>query len=148
MDKNHINYVEELNQLWHKLIELTQFKQYEDKYSHLRELSTVEIGIINMVAYKPDVIFREICEAFDLPKSSLTSIIDRLEKWRYLKRTISSRDRRSYGLELTDIGLEAQKEHLSYEYETMSGIINALDTQGEKQEFITLLGKIVTKLDR
>lgn len=145
---DQLNYTETLNILWHKLMKLNENKYMDQKYKRLKELSTVEIGIINVVSLKPDIIFREICEEFDLPKSTLTNIIDRLENHGYLKRTISQIDRRSYGLKLTEEGILVEKEHIDYENEMLSGLFNALDTEEEKRMFLNLVEKIVKKLER
>lgn len=142
-----LNYVEKLNTQWHKLMKLTESKEIEQKYKEFKELSTVEIGIISMVYHKPDIIFRDICDELDLPKSTLTNIIDRLEKWGYLKRTISQRDRRSYGIELTEKGFLIQKEHTGYEYDILSRLLNALDTDEEKKTFLNLMDKIIGNLE-
>ena len=61
--------------------------------------------------WKPDIILKEIVEILGIPGSTLTSAVDRLEKRRLLRRAISQRDRRSFGLELTDEGRIAQQEH-------------------------------------
>ena len=94
----------------------------------------------------PDVILGEIISSLDIPKSTLTSAIDRLEKRKYINRIISKRDRRSYGLELTEEGQLAQKEHIDLEYMAYGRILNALDTEEEKQELFKLLKKIINNI--
>jgi ubiquinone/menaquinone biosynthesis C-methylase UbiE len=82
---------------------------------------------------KPDVILGEIVSILNIPKSTLTNAVDRLEKRNYINRIISKRDRRSYGLELTEEGHLAQKEHLDFEYTVYGRILNALDTDEENK---------------
>lgn len=148
MEKTNNEYIDSFNKLWHRAIGLTQFRKTEQHFLKLKELSTVEIGIIRMVSQKPDIIFKEICEAFDIPKSTLTNIIDRLEKRGYLKRIISQRDKRSFGLELTEAGISIQKEHLDYENEVLNTIINTLDSDDEKKMLLNLISKIINKLEK
>ena len=46
----------------------------------------------------------------------LTSMIDRLEKKNLIKRAISTKDRRSYKLELTEEGRKTQVEHDKFDH--------------------------------
>ena len=136
----------QLNELWHQFIIVMDYHDLEERYAKLNELSTIEIGVINLINQRPDIIFREICEHFQIPKSSLTSIVDRLEKKNYLQRVISKRDRRSFGLVLTEEGQAVQKEHDSFEYEICNRILCSLDTEEEKAVFIASLTKILAGL--
>ena len=63
----------------------------------------------------------------------LTSMIDRLEKKNLIKRAISTKDRRSYKLELTEEGRKTQVEHDKFEAEFYARIINSLDTYEEME---------------
>lgn len=145
---DHTNHIELLSKLWHRLVKLTQYQEMEWEFERIKDLSPLEIGIISLVSRRPDIIFREICEEFCLPKSTLTNVIDRLERRRYLKRTISQRDRRTFGLELSEEGALAQKEHLEYEKKIYSKIINALESEEDKLMLLSLVGKIVENLEK
>ncbi len=59
-----------------------------------------------MVAKKSDIIMKDICTSLDMPKSTLTNMVNRLERKGYLNRTISRRDLRSYGLALRARGTD------------------------------------------
>lgn len=63
----------------------------------------------------------------------LTSMIDRLEKKNLIKRAISTKDRRSYKLELTEEGRKTQVEHDKFETEFYARITNSLDTYEERE---------------
>ena len=75
-------------------------------------------------------------------------MINRLEKRKMIKRTISSRDRRSYRLVLTEEGIQAQKEHLGLEERVYGSIMKCLDTCEEREELLKLMRKIVHNLKR
>nr|WP_026882607.1 MarR family transcriptional regulator [Clostridium akagii] len=143
MDKKKNEQIQEFSDLWHVMIKKSNFRKVEKKYSRINGLTTIEISIISIVSEKPDVILREICAFIDIPKSTLTNAVDRLEKRNYINRVISKRDRRSYGLQLTEEGQLAQKEHLDFEKTIYGRMLNALDTDEEKQELFKLLRKIV-----
>lgn len=147
MDNEKIKQVEEFSRLWHEMIKKSDFRKVEEQFPRISGLTTIEISIISIVSKNPDVILREICTYLDIPKSTLTNAIDRLEKRNYLNRIISKRDKRSYGLELTEEGYLAQKEHIDFEYTVYGRLLNSLDTEEEKQELFKLLRKIVNNFD-
>lgn len=136
-----------LNELWHRSLRLPLLNELEAKYPRLQDLSPVEIGILNLLHYQPEVIFREIGERFYLPKSSLTNLADRLEKRGLVRRVISPRDRRSFGLELTAEGQAAQDEHEAYEREVCGRILGALGQPAAQEQFLDLLEKLIAGLE-
>lgn len=139
-------HIELLGNLWHRIIKLSQHVRLKNTYEVLQELSTIEIGVINIIAQQPDVIFKEICDALGLPKSTLTNIIDRLEKKGLVERATSQKDRRAYSLRLTGKGWRAQQEHIDFEQLVLEKIIDALDTEEEKKLLLELIDKVVVKL--
>ena len=142
MDKKCKGQVDELNKLWHRMLVESNYEDIESKYSNIQELSTNEIAIIRIISEKEEVIIKDILEVLKLPKSTLTSIIDRLEKRNLIVRAISKRDRRSYKLELTEKGKIAQDEHIKFEEEVYGNIIVSLDTYEEREELLKLIRKI------
>ncbi|BCZ48187.1 MarR family transcriptional regulator [Clostridium gelidum] len=146
MDKKCKGQVDELNKLWHRMLVESNYEDIESKYSNIQELSTNEIAIIRIISEKEEVIIKDILEVLKLPKSTLTSIIDRLEKRNLIVRAISKRDRRSYKLELTEKGKIAQDEHIRFEEEVYGKIMISLDTYEEREELLKLIRKIVDNI--
>ncbi|WP_160673187.1 MarR family winged helix-turn-helix transcriptional regulator [Clostridium sp. C8-1-8] len=142
-----IKQIEEFSELWHVMMKKSKFHDIEDQFPRIKGLTTTEISIISIVSKNPEVILGEICAELDIPKSTLTSAIDRLEKRKYINRIISKRDRRSYGLELTEEGVLAQKEHIDFEYKVYGKLLNSLTSFEERAELIRLLKTIVTNID-
>ncbi|QXE20860.1 MarR family winged helix-turn-helix transcriptional regulator [Clostridium sp. 001] len=147
MNKSNKKQIEEFSELWHQIIKKSNFRNVEDQFQRLNGLTTIDISIINIVSKNSDVILGEIVLALDIPKSTLTNAINRLEKRNYINRIISKRDRRSYGLKLTEEGHLAQKEHLDFEYMVYGRLLDALDTDEEKQELFKLFRKIINNLE-
>ena len=121
----------------------SNYKDIESKYPNIQGLSTNELAIIRIISEKEEVIIKDILEALNIPKSTLTSIIDKLEKRNFVIRAISKRDRRSYKLELTEKGKVIQDEHIKFEEEVYGKIMISLDTYEEREDFLKLLRKIV-----
>lgn len=148
MDKECKRQVDELNKLWHVMLTEPEYNEIEKKYENLQELSTTEISVIRIISEKEDVIIKDIVDTLRLPKSTLTSIIDRLEKRNFIVRAISDRDRRSYKLELTEKGRKVQDEHMKFEDEVYGTIILALDTFEEREELLKLIRKISINISK
>jgi DNA-binding MarR family transcriptional regulator len=70
-------------------------------------------------------------------------VIDRLEKRNLLTRVISKRDRRSFGLLLTDEGKRLYLEHQKAEQMMWTKILSALENDEETELFLNLIKKIV-----
>lgn len=143
---NSKKYVDSFSKVWHKVLKFSYGNQVSEKFKELKQLSHIEISIISLIYNNPDIIIREICDEIDVPKSSMTSMIDRLEKKNYLTRVISKRDRRSFGLKLTKEGMKIQTQHEKYEEEIFNYVINSLDTEEEKETFIKLTDKIANNM--
>lgn len=147
MDDKSEQYVDLLTKFWNKMFKVANYNTLQNQFEELKELTPREIGIIGLTYDKPDIILREICDFLNVPKSSMTSMIDRLEKRDYVKRVISNRDRRSFGVELTDKGRKVQNQHEQYEKMILKKVINSLDTDGEREIFLKLVDKITNNIE-
>lgn len=114
----------------------------------LKGMIQLDLHILKLIAERPDIILKEICDELDIPNSTLTSAINRLEKRGLLKRTISQRDRRSYGLEMTQKGWEIHEQHESVDRWIAQKVRDALGNEEEVQTFISLLEKVSHNFDR
>ena len=117
-------------------------------YSKLSGLSTEEIGVLRILCQQPDKIMKEIGEELNIGKSTLTGIIDRLEKRGYLRRVINPRDRRSFGLEITRQGKAAQREHVRVEADLYGDIAAFLQENGALDAYLDLSQKLLDTLEQ
>ncbi len=60
-----------------------------ERFQELSGFTPVEIRLLSMVESKKDMLLRDFLEAAKIPKSTLTSMVNRLEKRDYLKRVIN-----------------------------------------------------------
>ena len=109
-----------------------------------RDVSKVELHILLWVQFNPDTNIGDIKERLDLPSSTLTSIINRMEKKKYLRRTIGE-DKRTYGLEILEEGLRICEEQDKVVRMIAGAIMNAL-THEEQITFTQLLYKVSDSL--
>ena len=140
--------IDKLDELWHVFIFNFQNKSTGLWGEELKDATTIEISILNNIDNNPDVMLKEIKEMLDIPSSTLTSAVDRLENKQLVARTISKRDRRSFGLQLTNKGKEAQNKHISAEKELFKNILMSLDSNQERRQFIESLNKIKNQLSK
>jgi DNA-binding MarR family transcriptional regulator len=138
--------IENLDKIYHMLVASMQKTSEELWQGKLQGISTIEMSILSIVEKKPDVILKEITQILGIPASTLTSAIDRLEKRGLLARVISKRDRRSFGLALTEDGILAQQEHRQSEALLWQKILGAFDTKEERSELMRLLAILAEKL--
>lgn len=132
--------IEKLNYLWHIVGNQLKEEMSNEKYSYITGLSMVEMSILQIIEKNPKIIFKEICTQLGLPKSTLTSAVNRLEKRGLVKRNPLQQDKRAFFLELTASGFEAQREHVLIEYVVFERLLQGLEEQEEKT-FVALLSK-------
>lgn len=135
-----------LNTLWHEMIDGIGTAIPEEQYPGFRQLSTLEIGVIGILSRQPDCKMKDISTRLHISKSTLTSVIDRLEKAGFLRRIINPLDRRSFTLQLCEKGETVQQEHETYEEMMFGRIMSALENKQDKEDFLRLFGKIVKNL--
>ncbi len=111
-------------------------------------ISPMDLHIIRMTAENPDVILKDIRDDLEIPQSTLTSTVDRLEGRGLIERIISRRDRRSYGLKLTAKGRKTHSEHERIDREGAALILEALGSEREAKRFIKMLSKICRRFDK
>lgn len=129
--------------MWHEILMNSSTKREVEKYPELMQCSPIEMQIIIMTGSTSDLLLKEYVSNLHIPKSTLTSIISRLEKQQFIKRVISEKDLRSYSLVLQERGEIFFKKYLAYQKDIGDRILQGLDAK-EQQQLITLLTKIST----
>ncbi|WP_052309956.1 MarR family winged helix-turn-helix transcriptional regulator [Methanocella arvoryzae] len=109
-------------------------------------LTPLDLHILAFIEARPDVILKELRNYLDVPNSTLTGLIDRLEKKGLIERVISGRDRRSFGLKLTAKGADLRKEQQQVRLASASKMLGALDSDEERRAFVGMLNKIGDRL--
>ncbi|MBI5931097.1 MAG: MarR family transcriptional regulator [Chloroflexi bacterium] len=144
---NQVTQTEEVSNLLHQMTWGIRLDQLGTWSKALRGMAQLDLHILKLIAERPDIILKEICEELHIPSSTLTSAINRLEERGLLNRVISRRDRRSYGLELTDKGWAIKAEHDRVDQMIAAKVIQALDNEAEVATLVNLLIKIVQHFD-
>ena len=132
----------------HMLINVVRFDSIEILAPKLKGIPYIDLSMLQLLTWNPDITLKEIRNTFRIPSSTLTSIINRLEKKGYITRTISPHDRRSFILKMTAKGKEINKEHEKVDKIVSRTILEALPSQTEREQFIELINLIVTNIKK
>lgn len=132
--------IKKLNYLWHIVGSQLREEMYKPDYNNINGLTMVDLSILQTIEEHTDIIFKDICQILRIPKSTLTSAVNRLEKKNLVKRKVSQKDKREYYLELTELGSQAQREHILTEHAVFSQLLRGL-SEAESKRFISLFSK-------
>jgi DNA-binding MarR family transcriptional regulator len=139
-------HIEVVNDLLHQMLFGLRLDRPGTWSRELDSILPVDLHTLKLVSERPNIILKEIRDELKVPHSTLTSIINRLEKHGVLRRVISSRDRRSYGLELTPKGEQLQEEHDRVDRMIATELLGTLDNESERETLIKLLSKVGQRL--
>jgi Transcriptional regulators len=138
--------IEALSKIHHTFYYKMLHSSYEDRFPKIKGLTPLEMGVLGVLSDNPGAMLREIADILAVSKSTLTSVVDRLERRGYVNRAISKKDRRSFELILTEDGTAAQREHIASEHELYGKIAGGLDSPEEVGALIALLEKVADRL--
>lgn len=88
-----------------------RFKAGEETFASRLEISQKELALLHALATAGPMITKELGGRFGVPVSTMTGLVDRMEKRGLIRRLPNRRDRRSIELEATPAGAMALKEH-------------------------------------
>ena len=131
----------------HELIYVMISSKFMNEYSDkTKGISMMDFRVLRVVAENPEKQIRDLLCILKIPNSTFTSVINRLEKRGILKRVISPEDRRSFNLEITDIGKCVQEEHMKFDYNIARKYLEATENEEEKKFLIKFLKKLANSL--
>ena len=104
-------------------------------------LNTTEFAVLELLYHKGDQPIQKIGEKVLLASSSITYVVDKLEKKDLIKRQPCPEDRRVTFAVITDQGQELMNEIFPNHKEALQEIFDGLDGQ-EKEQLIKQLKKL------
>lgn len=126
------------------LLHIDQPEQYSDV---LRDFRILDLHVLALLAEYPGIKLTEICSRLDIPNSTLTSIIDRIEKKGLIKRVLNPSDRRSFGFEITKAGDQIVAEHDRVHSLIANRILSFLD-ETEKEALFKIFVKVENEIKK
>jgi len=101
----------------------------------------LDLHMLQVIADRGEVEVKALREHFRLPRSSVTSVINRLEERGLIVRRIHPHDRRSYLLAVTAAGQKVQEEHSQRDRQMARSFLLPL-SRAERAMLVELLGKV------
>jgi MarR family transcriptional regulator, organic hydroperoxide resistance regulator len=136
---------DEVNRAFHRVLHILLSHRQEFVDERLHGLTFAELHIVIAACERSDLILKELREELNVAQSTLSSMVSRLERKGFVRREISSRDMRSYGLQGTARGRRIVEEHHKLDAQQARELAQALTTD-ECTEFVGLLDKIADSL--
>jgi DNA-binding MarR family transcriptional regulator len=126
-------------QILHRLIHL--FKAKEEWQIKLTGLSAKELYVLEHIREDNAWRFNDFAENYRIKPSTLTNIIERLEKRGLVERVRSEDDRKAVYLHCTSQGKEVVKKHIEEDKLFFSSMLSKLEPT-ETEQFISLIRRI------
>ncbi len=128
-----------------KMVKFIEKKLYEKELFNL----VPSYGNILTVLYDHNgtLSMKEIGSLLGKEKSTITAIVDKLEKLGYVSKIKSEKDRRTTYVCLTEMGKDIEKKFEEISFDVQSTAYNNF-TQEEKREFLRLLKKMNQNFDK
>ena len=120
------------------------FKQMLKEYG-IKELNPGQGRILFALWQKDGVSIRELSTKTQLTKSTLTTMLDRLENTGFLKRGLDEDDRRIFRVKLSEKSKRLQKKYVDVS-KKMTEVFYGTLTEEEIDEFESYLKKILDNL--
>lgn len=122
------------------------FKADETLFADRLEVSERELALLRALAAQGPMITRELAGRFGVPLSTMTGVVDRMEKKGLVRRLPHRRDRRAIELEATPAGTLALREHARTLESMAHGMLEAL-SERDQQALIAVLRRMRSAIE-
>jgi len=123
----------------------SRFKQTEELFASKLEVSERELALLRTLVEEGPMITKALGGRFGVPVSTMTGLVDRMEKKGLVRRLRGRRDRRAIELEATPAGALALKEHARGLEAVARGILEALPER-DQDALITILRRVALRI--
>jgi DNA-binding MarR family transcriptional regulator len=130
-----------------RFIELvsSRFKETEALFASRLEVSERELALLRTLVEEGPMITKALGGRFAVPVSTMTGLVDRMEKKGLVRRRRGPRDRRAIELEATPAGALALREHARGVEAVARGILEALPER-EQDTLIAVLRRVSSRI--
>jgi len=128
---------DDIKRLEDSFIALTDaFRQHQQFIKGEYNISPLEMELIRFVTKNSKQKMKDIAKYFNIKLSTLTSVIDKAEKQRIIKRVNSKEDRRVVYIETTRKGKNIYNKYLEY----LRGVAQKMKENLEEDNFSVFVG--------
>jgi DNA-binding MarR family transcriptional regulator len=136
--------IDELSRFIERLT--ARFKETEGLFASRLEVSERELALLRALVVDGPMITKELGSRFRVPVSTMTGLVDRMEKKGLVRRLPGRRDRRSIELEATPAGALALREHARVLEAIARGMLEALPER-DQQALIAILRRVWSRME-
>src|SRR5262245_61814713 len=122
-----------------------RFKETESLFASRLEVSDRELALLRTLVAEGPMITKQLGGRFRVPVSTMTGLVDRMEKRGLVRRVLGRRDRRSIELEATPAGALALREHGRGIEAIARGMLDALPER-DQRALITILRRAMSRI--
>jgi DNA-binding MarR family transcriptional regulator len=123
-----------------------RFKETEALFADRLEVTVREVALLRTLVAEGPMITKDLGGRFGVPVSTMTGLVDRMEKKGLVRRVRGRRDRRAIELEATPAGALALKEQ-ARGYEAIArGMVESLSAE-DGQALIRILRRMRDRFD-
>ncbi|MGL6199965.1 MAG: MarR family winged helix-turn-helix transcriptional regulator [Lachnospiraceae bacterium] len=140
MDKE--KQIEKFRVLWEQIMIGNKLEVCTEE---LKGAGILDVNILRLLFNNPKIIPKEIAGKLNIPNSTLTNAINRLEKRELIERRLNTNDLRSLQLLLTDKGKQAIQNHHNAERALIENVFGILSVN-ESTSLINIFEKISKNL--
>jgi DNA-binding MarR family transcriptional regulator len=123
-----------------------RFKETEVLFESRLEVSQRELALLHTLAVEGPMISKDLGTRFRVPVSTMTGLVDRMEKKGLVRRVPNRRDRRSIELEVTPAGMLVLEEQKRMLEAVARGMLEAIPT-ADQEALIAILRRIQSALE-
>lgn len=132
------------NALLHRIIDIIQYKnEYQLQTSGI---PPQEMYVLERICLHSNILSKDISNKYNIPPSTLTGILDRLENKKLIERLRTNKDRRSIELTATENGKAAVQKHITEDWIFARNLFDSLEPQ-KKEHLKALLEELFENID-
>ncbi len=133
------------NTIIHKLLDVFQYKnEYQLQTSNNQPQ---DMYVLERIYLNEKVLVKDLSKQYCIPPSTLTGIIDRLEKKKLIERLRTNIDRRAIELVVTPDGKIIVEKHIEEDLLFSKNFFNTLE-QNKKENLKELLSELLNSINK
>lgn len=133
------------NVLIHKLLDIFEYKNHYQLQTS--SIQPQDMYVLERVYFNGKLLVKDLSKRYNIPPSTLTGIIDRLENKKLIERVRTNIDRRAIELIATSEGKRIVEQHIEEDKRFSRNLFNTLE-QEKKKNLKELLGELVSNVNK
>lgn len=148
MNSHYEPWVDILDKFTNQLIKFYKTDIESDTLSYNRKkIGPIELALLDLFESGGPLTVKEVINNLKVPNSTVTSIINRLESQKILKRNIHPNDKRTFFLSLTTKGNDLLNQRRLEKRQLFYYILGSLENESEREYLINMITRLSKSLE-